>query len=707
MIPVHRAGALALALAFVSVPTSAGGATRPSQNAARSARTQEWGSARAQALIARAIERRAEWTGRSEGLEDYQARARGHIYFLFDLGRQSERHLVKADQLALNLFWRAPDQTRQVIVGRREKEILPTRIEYHLDHLTVVMDNFDDRIRLGEGSEVRDVLHPAAPGALEFYQYRLTDSLTLVLPDRRVRVYRVQTRPRDPRSAGIVGSLFLDRETADIVRMEFTFTASAYLDRQLDYINVRLENALWDGRYWLPYRQGLELRRELKVLDFPAGGIIRAEFRIDRYRFNTGFPPDLVRGPPVTYLPSRVRARFDFDEGLFDALDPSVATAPPSMEEVRESASRIVRESYLRRMESLRLAVPGISSVFRFRRGEGLYTGPGISRDFPGGVSLTLMGGRAWGADRWQVQGWIGMPLSRSYQMRISAYHDRAEDATPWPASAGAISTLAALVDGEDYREPFWASGGQIAIRRAAGPIQLELAGSYADWEPAVLAAEDVVDRRYRAVRALDSGSAGAISFSASRLAPGALQAVGGASWDIRLEGAARSAVGDFDYVRALARASRFWPVERLEGGLRLSAEIGALTGGRPPAQRLLPVGGRGTVRGYPFHRFVGDLYGVLGAELNHQIAYPFVSVSAFVDIGWVGTEGGDGVRRALAVWNQTGERAGASRGALVGVGAGVGLLFDVLNVELARGLDDDGIWELVVRASPRFWGWL
>ena len=124
----------------------------------------EWNGPRVTELMGRAIERRASWAY-GDRLEDYQAQARGHIYFLYDLGRNADRHLVKADQLALDLDWRRPDQTRQIIVGRREEKSLPTNIRYHLDHLTVVLDNFGDRIFMGEGAEVRDALHPAAPGA--------------------------------------------------------------------------------------------------------------------------------------------------------------------------------------------------------------------------------------------------------------------------------------------------------------------------------------------------------------------------------------------------------------------------------------------------------------------------------------------------------------------------------------------------------------
>ena len=77
---------------------------------------------------------------------DYQADARGYVYFYLDRRDIDERTLVKTDQVALQVFWKAPNLTKQVIVGMRDRKTLPTNIHYHLDHLAVVQDNFGDRI---------------------------------------------------------------------------------------------------------------------------------------------------------------------------------------------------------------------------------------------------------------------------------------------------------------------------------------------------------------------------------------------------------------------------------------------------------------------------------------------------------------------------------------------------------------------------------
>jgi hypothetical protein len=665
----------------------------------------DWNAPRVRELVGRAIDRRSSWTADGE-LIDYRANARGHIYFLYDMGRDTERHLIKADQLALQLAWRKPDRTFQLIIGRREQEFLPTNIRYHLDHLTVVMDNYGDLIHLGEGSEVKDVMHPAASGALDFYDYRLTDSLTLMLPASEVRVYKVEMRPRDPDDPAVVGSIYLDRASADIVRMEFTFTASAYIDDSVDYISVHLENAMWGGRYWLPYRQGIELRREFTVLKFPAGSIIRGEFKISDYEFNLDLPLSQFTGPSIATVTRRLRERYEFDEGLYDALDPAVATAPPSMEAIREEAARIVTESYLQRAQEMQLAVPGVSSVLRFRRAEGLYLGPGLSQGFQNGVRLELLGGYAIGADRWELEATVKLARPGQLGVELVGYLDRVGEVSVWKPSSGAVATLAAAADGDDYREPYWRNGGALTFTHPVGESRARLAVAWEAWKPAALEADQVIGRDYRPVRALNDGEVVYVALGLRRPRVVAVETVGGANWEGRIEGAAASVAGDFDYVSVALRAEQLWPQPKAGVGVRLAGAVGGVAGGGVPAQRLFPAGGRGTVRGFSFHEFVGNAYAAGSLELSRAIKHPMLSFALFADVGWTAIEG-SGAESAVAVWNEVGTQAGATPGVLVGAGATVGVFYDIFQLDLARGLTNRGIWELVFRVRSEFWGWL
>ena len=69
-----------------------------------------------------------------------------------------------------------------------------------------------------------------------------------------------------------MGTLSLDATSAELVRFRFGFTPAAYLEKGLEDISIMLENARFEDRWWLPYRQEIEIRRRSQWLDFPARG---------------------------------------------------------------------------------------------------------------------------------------------------------------------------------------------------------------------------------------------------------------------------------------------------------------------------------------------------------------------------------------------------------------------------------------------------
>ena len=179
-------------------------------------------------------------------LVDYQASAHGYLTFLAQLGEgfPEPPKIVKADELALEVYWRSPDLSKQRIVGRRDTLLLPTDINYHRDHLGIVQNNFPNIVRLGDGDEVRDVPHPLSLAGLAIYDYAISDSLKIQLPDRAIDVLEVRLRPKNDRVPAAVGAVYIDREQATVVRMAFSFTRAALIDKQLEDVSIVLENAL-------------------------------------------------------------------------------------------------------------------------------------------------------------------------------------------------------------------------------------------------------------------------------------------------------------------------------------------------------------------------------------------------------------------------------------------------------------------------------
>lgn len=607
---------------------------------------------------------------------------------------------MKADQIALDVFWEAPGRVRQRIVGRRDERRLPTDIRYHLDHLMVVTDDFGDRITMGEGDEVRAVLHPLAPGSERLYEFRLADSLTLRFPGGRqpVRVQEVRVRPRSRERPGVVGSVFLDRATAAVVRMSFTFTRASYVDPYLDHIHVALHNALWDGRFWLPHRQEIEIRRELPYLDFPAGTVIRGRYEIGDYVFNPELPDGFFTGPRISARPESELESFPFEEGLYAGIEEEGLAPTPDLREVRRRASQMVAREHLTGLRRLRAFLPSASSVARYDRAEGLYLGAGASfRPVPE-VSLGVLGGYAFGRSEPALR----LDVTRSGEGRgtgLRAAWNDLRSTGPLPAASGALNSVAAWAAEHDFLDPYFVSGVELfhGTEIPAGAeldVGLRLERHASARNVLVNDAEDApgaagTSSARRPVLPVDEGTLGALDVDASVGADAGLAASVGLSVG-RLDGE--------EWIEARGRVgwARSWLAREVD--LRAELTGGLLAGDPAPLQSLYRLGGRGTLPGYGYRAYTGDWYGLGRISTSWGVAAPWVRPRATASVGATARRQD---RSLPPPWSPA--EAATPR---VSAGVGVGLFWDVLRVDLSRGLSG-GRWEWNVSVNRTFWSLL
>src|SRR5258705_3237953 len=382
---------------------------------------QEWNSEAALALARRAIERR-DRTVNDTVLRDYKAQAHGFLFFLgqFGEGLTEPPRLVKADQLELEVYWKAPQLSKQRIIGWRDRAELPTDINYHRDHLGIVQNNFGAAIRLGEGDEVRDVPHPLAPQGTDVYDFALGDTSAIVLSQRAVQVVALHVRPKRFTAAAIVGTLYVDVESAELVRMAFNFTPKAYLDPQLEAVSIMLDNALLEGRFWLPYRQEIEIRRRATWLDIPARGIIRGRWEIDGYKFNVGLATSWFLGDEITALPKAQRDSFPWRGSLSAAIqDVAEPVRENDLQHVRAEVSRIAGRRTLSGLKRQRLGARSLSELVHVNRVEGLAAGAGAVWRMPNdGFELRALGSYGF-ADR---AGKGSMALTSADWLELAGY---------------------------------------------------------------------------------------------------------------------------------------------------------------------------------------------------------------------------------------------------------------------------------------------
>ena len=664
------------------------------------AREAGWDDARVMELVRRAQARRAE-TVADTALASYQADARGYVYFYLDRRDTGDRTLVKTDQVALDVYWKAPAFSKQRIVGLRDEKKLPTNINYHLDHLSVVQDNFGERIRLGDGDEVRDVLHPAAQGSETFYRFRVADSLSIRLPGAAepVRVYEVRVRPRDMDQPAFLGSVFVDQRRGDLVRMDFTFTPSSYVDRYLDYINISLDNGLWKERFWLPNQQQVEIRRQLPELDFPAGGVIRATMRVSNYRFNQPIGDEFFRGPKVVAVPPAQRRAFAFEQELYEELREQGIGPDTELAEVRRQAMELARARMLSGLPASRLDVGTASETLRYGRAEGAVVGLGLAFRPAEALATRVRGGYAFGAEHALAE--AGASWTRgAAELDATAYYNLPRDVGVAPAASGVVNTLSAVLAGEDYTDPYYVRGGELRLRTPlATGWTMSAAGRAEVHRSAALTSDfSLLGDGFRRVAGIDRGTLFGASLGARRTIPADVAAGWGAG--VTLDGGRLAGEdADRDFLRPVVDAQwlrRWSPRDAL---LELDGAAG-MAWGDLPRQGLFLLGGRGTVPGFRFRSFGGDRFALARAVASAELAAPWLRGRLLGAAGW--TDVGGAGEDALAAWPSR-----TTDGARASIGAGLGIFYDIVRVDVARGLGRDGRWELVVETRPTFWDFL
>jgi hypothetical protein len=140
----------------------------------------------------------------------------------------------------------------------------------------------------------RDLVHPLAEGAEAYYVYEAGDSVTFRLPDARAIVLReLRVRPRQAKWNVVVGSMWFDAETGQLVRAAYRFSIPMDVwavvaeedSTAQDEIPIwvkplispmraqisafAVEYGLYQGRFWLPRLRSAEGDAQVSFMHVP------------------------------------------------------------------------------------------------------------------------------------------------------------------------------------------------------------------------------------------------------------------------------------------------------------------------------------------------------------------------------------------------------------------------------------------------------
>ena len=659
---------------------------------------QSWNAPGALALVRRATDGRLAAQADSS-LGSYRTRAHGFLFFLAQVGEglTEPPRLVKADELRVEVYWQAPDRSKQVILGWRDGAFLPTDINYHRDHLGIVTNNFGDVIRIGEGDEVRDVPHPLSPSGLAAYDYALGDSLVIRTAAGETVVREVQVRPRSFARPLVVGTLYLDAATAQLVRFRFSFTPAAYLDPQLEDISIVLENSLFERRYWLPYRQEVEIRRRTKWLDFPARGIIRGRWEIEGYDLNVPLPDGLFQGPSIAGLARPRPADTSWTTPLREAI--AGVAAPVNrqdMDALRVEVERIAGARALSGLPSRRLAAGSVSDVVHVNRVQGLTFG------FGGMVGLRER--------RVQLRPWIGYGTSDhrvtggatasaglgATQITVGLAR-RIGDLSDLPVIAPVVNSVLAQEGGKDYGDYVLLNTVFLGLRqRLSGRTALGVSAAIEE-SRSVRTQATPATGSYRQNPALGSGTYRVGRVELERASGGIA-----VRRDLQARLSLEAGEGAGDYARATLEGRWLATLAGRELVSRLYLGAGS---DRLPPHRSFAIGGRGTLVGEPFRAYGGREVALGQVEWRFGVPVPAIPLGSVASTGRTMT-----VAPFLAA-GVTGRPIGglpwaATDGVRPVVGVALEWFMRLIRIEAGVGLRDGG-FGLTVDVNRDWWGLL
>jgi hypothetical protein len=635
-----------------------------------------------------------------EDLRDYTARVQSSLFVTVapDSVAGGGDLPASVDELVSVVRWDRFGTLQQEVQGHRARLLIP--LPYTLatifERPWVIPHLYGNNIYTPFAGP--RALSPFGARGPEFYRYVAEDTVRIQVQGETISLVPLSVQPRIPPTREspllVLGTFFIDVERAAVARARFGFIGSeGVLPPSLGRLEtfLELDNALWQGQYWLPFHQ----RREVLFNSALLGGKLAARVinRFVEMELNTGYEStgdrvqlNWTRDPDAF---ADWRADVGEDASRFSTLDFADLRIATQAATPGRTAPR-VRPHYQR-----------ANHLFRYNRVEGAFLGAGAHLVPPDPRS-----------DRWQVYGTAGWafaegtprgeltaawgesvsPLQnvdRDWGVRGSLYR-RLNVIQPFRPTFDWdwIYTLPALFWGSDRRDYYDARGAEGAVALRQGRWMGRVSARIEEQDAVEINTERFLfgtAERFPPLAGARPGTHAALEASTGySFGPGAFGI--GNSAVVHADG--ELGVGDFRFARVSGLVSvrytlgPFTVASRLDGG--------HAQGGVPP-QKLFRFGATEGLRGYEPNEFGGST--ALLARGRFLTGLPPRSTQPIARIGWFLVPP---LRPSLALLAESGwtriqpdlsdelDRlfARPTGGARSAVGAGISILDDAFTAE-------------------------
>lgn len=697
------------------------------------------------------VERARAARGRMDTtLRSFEVTWRERAYVGLDAARLRRERLLFRQERAARVHWRQGDERVVRWLGIRQQSAFG-RAEEDPEITFAFLDPSSDRLFLGDVWAV----HPLADSAAIHYRYRSGDTLQIRLPalDRAVTMVEVVVEPREARFNLVAASLWLDLETALLIRAVYRPARDFDLEKDqpeeagdvprflkpirfaTDWAVV--EYGLQEFRWWLPSRMAFRGRgRIASAATFP----LEVEWSFDEYELNLAESLDPGEDLPVGWervvlrgdsaqdgwraRRRRMRDRQGEEQGEAEAeeLGPAAADAAepdgsdagtaivilpprevlensPDLPEPIGTGAPLLSPEEVRAARGQLEGIPlppesagkprliGPVSMLRYNRVEAVSLGLGVSVPTGAHTALRLTG--RFGVADLYPNGELHFGRSTERGEIGFAVYRRLDPIGDWGNPLGLANSFNALFFGTDDGQYFRATGVEVAAGRVFGQLRLEGRLFAERQRPAekntdVSIPNLISGNKFQPVIRADSGDVVGLS---TRLRVWTSPESGGPAISGTVWGELGG--GHFDYARLAGSAAALLPLgDRFATAVELGAGI---AGGTVPAQRGYYLGGPYTVRGYETGARQGEDFWLGRFELSALLGRVdrfgparAIRLVGFFDAGWAG-ESFSTEEYALAV------------------GGGVSLLDGLFRIDLAKGLNEAGVWRLYVYGDGLF----
>ncbi len=585
-----------------------------------------------------------------------------------------------------------------------------------------------------------EMIHPLASGAEAFYTYSSGDSVSFQLPGGgRIELRELHVRPRQQKWNVVVGSLWFDASSAQLVRAVYRMAQEMDIlavakevdgDDPKDEIPrwvrpmitpmkakvsaVTVEYGLHEGRFWLPRSQTIEGDANVSFMRIP----FKLEQRYSYSSVNGTDPfPELTVAVGDTATDSvsraarrerrksecktgtdRMRTVNDWGgEGLRVVRTPcdsvALAKSPDLPKSIYEEGETLFGSAERDALVDMALTLgaqpefgpqpPTISyglSMTRYNRIEGLSTA--IAAEQVLGAGYTAKAVFRIGYADLAPNGELALERTDGRRTISAGAYRRLAASNDWGDPLGFSSSLSALLFGRDEGFYYRTWGGEIKGRDHDGIIR--------SWR---LFGEQHTDAHVKSEFSVahPSGPKNALTnidavngtivglalghHSSFGLNPHGFRAL----TDVKLEGAA----GSFDYARGSFQTTLSRGLGRaLDGALTIGA---GTSGGVLPIQKQYFIGGVQTVRGQRAGAAIGDAFWLTSAEVGTSAVG--IRKILFADLGWAGSR----------------ESFSKPRRPLSGAGVGASFMDGLVRFDVAKGIHPEKNVRVNLYVEARF----